>query len=390
MCRGMPSPATEWSLPARSVTLQGLQIQREASHVAIADSPEAILTRIGKQIFSVFILALFVSAAAFAKDDPHELLAKSFQQANIWSQGPVKLTAKVRLPRPDGSDVEVDYTVSWAGPDKWRTEWSAQGLQQIAIFNAGKLSFVTNQKAPLLWAIMFGEALADLDAGNPAGPYTVAPPVEWQKTKLESSKSKMNGIDARCVSFGQPVKTLCFDPASAHLLSAASDFTTFEYADYVASGSNAYPQTVRVSFNKQVLSEGKLTVARGDKFADSLFAPPDKSITVDFPACADVGKTFVAPHLEKAPAPKMPEAARKAQKYGVVWVLVTVGKDGTVAKADVLGGDPDLTAAASEAAQQYRFSPYTRCDQPVEFQKLVVVQFAPPAQGPPEISVSPK
>jgi TonB family protein len=352
--------------------------------------PEAILIRIRKQILSVFIFTFWLSPAAFSKEDAHDLLAKSFQQDGIWTQGPVKLTAKVRLPRPDGGDDHVDYTISWAGPDKWRTEWSAQGLQQIAVLNDGKLSFVTNQKTPLLWAIMFGEALADLDGGNPAGPYTVAPPSDWQKAKLDVSKSKINGIDARCVAFGQPVKTLCSDPASAHLLSAESDFTTFEYGDYVSVGGNSYPQIVRVSFNKQVLSEGKLTITRGEKFADSLFAPPDKSTTVDIPSCADVGKNFTAPHLDKAPAPKMPEAARKAKKYGVVWVLLNVGKDGAVAKAEVLGGDPDLSAAASDAAQQYRFSPYTRCGQPVEFRKLVVVQFAPPAQGPPEISVSPR
>jgi len=348
------------------------------------------LKRIVTQVLSFILLAILLPHTLLAKEDPHDLLAKSFQQGDIWTQGPVKLVAKVSLPKPDGTSVEVEYTVSWAGPDKWRAEWTAQGLQQIAILNSGKLSFVTNQPSPLLWAMMFESALAGVDAGNPAGPYTVAPPLDWQKAKLDTSKQKINGAEARCMAFGQPVQTLCVDPAAAHLLSSDVEFTTFEYSDYAAAGNNSYPQTVKISFNKQQLSSAKLTVTRGTPFADALFAPPEKSTTVDFPSCADVDKSFTAPHLNKLVPPKMPEAAKKAKKYGVVWVLANVGKDGSVTKATVLGGDPDLTGPASDAVQQYKYSPYMRCGQAVEFQKLLVVEFAPPQQGPPEIGVNPK
>ncbi len=341
------------------------------------------MTRINKQLFSYALIALLLAPAAFAKEDAHDLLAKSFQQADLWTQGPVKLVANVRLPKQGGGDVNVMYTVSWAGPDKWRAEWSAEGLQQVTVLNNGKLSHFTNQQAPMVWAILFESAIADLDGGNPAGPYPTMPPIDWQKAKLDTSKKKIDGADTKCMAFGQPVDTLCVDAASAHLLTADADYTTFEYGDYVAAGNNAYPQTVKVSFNKTLLNEGKVTVTRGEKFADTLFTAPEKSTTVDFPSCADVDKNFTAPHLNKVVPPKMPEAAKKAKKYGVVWVLADVGKDGAVKKATVLGGDPDLTPAATEAAQQYKFTPYMRCGQAVEFQKMVLVPFAPPQQQTP-------
>ncbi len=338
------------------------------------------------QVLCCSLIVLLLASPLFAKEDPHELLTKSFQQADIWRQGPLKLDAVVSLPKQGGGEVIVEYTVSWAGPDKWRAEWTAEGLQQVAVLNNGKLSLFSNQTQPLLFAMEFENALAGLDGGNPAGPYVTSPPVDWQKAKLDTSKKKIGSIDARCMAYGQPAATLCVDPATAHMLTVDADFTTYEYSDYVTVGSSSYPHTVKVTFNKQAtLAEGKVTITPGEKFADSLFAAPDKATTVDFPSCADVDKNFTAPHLSKSVLPKMPDAAKKAKKSGVVWVLVTVGKDGSVTKATVLGGaDPDFTAPAAEAAQQYKYTPYMRCGQAVEFQKVLLIPFAPPQSGTPQ------
>jgi membrane protein involved in colicin uptake len=60
-------------------------------------------------------------------------------------------------------------------------------------------------------------------------------------------------------------------------------------------------------------------------------------------------------------------------------VMAVVGKDGSVQKTTVLGGDPDLSTAATDAVQQYKFTPYMRCGQAVEFSQVVVVPFAPAA-----------
>jgi hypothetical protein len=166
------------------------------------------------------------------------------------------------------------------------------------------------------------------------------------------------------------------------VLSADGELGTFEYSDYVTFGNNAYPQTVKVSYVKTPMEDAKVTVTRGDKFADALFNVPEKSTSVDFPACADVDKNFTAPQLNKTVAPKLSDAAKKAKKYGMVWVLASVGKDGSVQKATPLGGEPELTSAASDAVKQYKFTPYMRCGQAAEFQKVVVVPFAPPAPLP--------
>jgi len=337
------------------------------------------LTQFKKQVFSLVIVAGLLAPAAFAgsKEDPHDLLSKSFQQANIWDQGPVKLVAKVRMPTGAGNDLNLEYTVSWAGPDKWRAEWTAPGLQQVTVLNDGKLSYVSNQPSPLVRAIEFEAAIAALDGGSPVGPFPFAP-LDYAKAKIDVSKKKINGAEAKCLALGQPAQTYCIDSASGHLLSVDGDLGTFEFSDYATVGSTAYPQTVKVSYVKTLMEDAKVTVTRGDKFEDALFTPPDKSTTVDFASCADLDKNFAAPRLDKPVKAKMPDSARKAGKYGMVWVMASVGKDGTVQKTTVLGGEPELSAAATDAVKQYKFSPYMRCGQAVAFQDVVVVPFAPP------------
>jgi hypothetical protein len=351
------------------------------------------MTRFCKQVFYHLLVAGMLLPAAFAasKESPHDMLAKSFQQANLWNQGPVKLTAKVRLPKGDGTDINLEYALSWVGPEKWRAEWTANGFDQVTVLNNGKMSYVSNQPRQLVQLIQLEMAVAALDAGNPAGPYAV-PPLDWEKAKIESTKKKVGTIDAKCLAFGDPMQTYCIDPATYHVLTVSSTVATaeigsFEYNDYATVGTTAYPQSIKVNYAKTLLEEAKITVSRTEKFDDKTFAPPDKSTSVDWPSCADVDKNFAAPHVTKSVPAKEPDAALKAKKFGLVWVLASVGKDGSVTKATLIGGDPDLATAATDAVQGYKYSPYMRCGQPVQFQEVVVVPFAPPAQKKPQDDV---
>jgi hypothetical protein len=339
------------------------------------------LTQFNKLFFSLLLVADLFAPAAFAGtgQEGQELLSRSFQQADLWNQGPVKLVAKVRMPTPNGQVLKLQYIVSWASPEKWRAEWSAPGLQQITILNNGKLSYVSNQPVPWVRTIEFEAALAALGGGTPSGPYPFAP-LDYESGKLHVSKRKINGTDAGCLAFGKPETTLCIDPASGHLLTADSELGSFEYSDYTSVGSNSYPQTVKVSYVTIPMEDARVTVMRGEKFPDSLFAAPETSTTLEFSSCPDLATNFTAPYLEKSVKAKMPHAARN----GVVWVLATVGKDGSVQKTTVLEGERDMRSAATYAVQRYKYTPYIRCGQAVEFQQMVGVSFAPP---PPPVPI---
>jgi hypothetical protein len=250
----------------------------------------------------------------------------------------------------------------WPAADHHRQQW--------------QVSYASNQPKPLWSTIWFEAALAALDGGTPAGPYLLAA-LDYENAKLHASKKKINGADARCLAFDdhqhRPT-TLCIDPASGHMLTADSDLGSFEYSDYTMLGSNSYPQTVMVDYMGKPMEQAQVTVTRDEQFPDSLFAAPANSATASFASCADSATNFTPPHLDKSVKAKRPEG----YTYGIVWVLAAVGKDGSVEKAEVLGGPHALRTAATSAVKRYKYTPYVRCGQNVAFQQTVMVPFPPP------------
>ena len=177
----------------------------------------------------------------------------------------------------------------------------------------------------------------------------MVPPFDWDKAKMDNSKKKKIGnVDAHCMAFGDPLQTFCIDPATAQLLTMGitvmgAEVGSFEYSNYATAASNTYPQTVKVNYATKLLDEGKMTVSRSEKFdGQPLRRARERaraSIGLRAPMSARTIRRLVS---RKSVPAKMSDAARKAKKYGLVWVLATVNKEGSVTKAISIGGDPDL------------------------------------------------
>ncbi|HEY1082967.1 MAG TPA: energy transducer TonB [Prosthecobacter sp.] len=74
-------------------------------------------------------------------------------------------------------------------------------------------------------------------------------------------------------------------------------------------------------------------------------------------------------------SPKLSSEQRKKAK-GVVNLLIVVGPDGSVSKADVVETpDPSINAPCVEAARQWRFKPGTRSGKPVSFKLKLPFRF---------------
>jgi TonB family protein len=338
------------------------------------------------KLFS-FQLALLVllGAGAFGgskEDDTRDLLTKSFQQTNLWTDGTVKLVAKVvwrhgavrtvdnvMMPRPKHQDLNLTYEISWAGPDKWRAEWSGPGYSRITVVNGGKLYRSSNLPAPLLAVLQFEEALDALTGSSPARPWIST---DLSKSKLQVSNEKVGKKNAKCVSLAGG--TRCIDPVSGHALSFRnSERGTFEYNDYGKVGEVEFPQSLRLTFGGSVQEESTISVSRGITFADSLFSAPPNSTTSDFPSCADMDKTSLAGHLDKRVQPEFPALSGV---YGTVWLDATIGKDGAIHHLQVINSSwPELDKSAMHAVQQWKYSPYKLCGQPVDVETVIVINF---------------
>lgn len=70
--------------------------------------------------------------------------------------------------------------------------------------------------------------------------------------------------------------------------------------------------------------------------------------------------------------PVYPDLARKLQLSGTVKMGVTVAPNGTVKKAEVLGGSPLLVQAAQAAVQKWKWEPVSD-----ESRELIEITFRP-------------
>jgi TonB family protein len=73
--------------------------------------------------------------------------------------------------------------------------------------------------------------------------------------------------------------------------------------------------------------------------------------------------------------PEYPPLAQQAQVQGEVRFVVTIGKDGRVAKVQILSGHPLLVPAALAAVQQWVYRPTLLNSEPVEVQTDVSINF---------------
>lgn len=73
--------------------------------------------------------------------------------------------------------------------------------------------------------------------------------------------------------------------------------------------------------------------------------------------------------------PQYPPIARAARISGIVRLIGTIGKDGTIQNLQVVSGHPMLARAAMEAVQQWIYKPTLLNGNPVEVIAPIEVSF---------------
>jgi TonB family protein len=322
-----------------------------------------------------FLLLVTSLLHAGAKEDAaRDLLAKSFQQANVWTQGPVQLVAKVRMPGSSHKDLNLEYTISWASPEKWRTEWSGAGYSQVTILKGGKLYRYSSLPIPPLRVLQFEAALGSLNGYAPAGP--LSPAVNYEKSKIEISTRKINGSATKCVKIAWPGNTVCIDPATQRALQIEGELGVYDYGDYATDGQSEFPQSLKIKYAGENMAEATLALSRKIILAETLFDPPASSTVVEYPTCADPSKSLSPPHLDQRVQPEYPQTARQNRQQGNVWLYASVGKTGAVQQVDVIGtASPDLDKSSADAVKQWKYTPYLRCGEPAPFWSVIIVHY---------------
>jgi protein TonB len=82
--------------------------------------------------------------------------------------------------------------------------------------------------------------------------------------------------------------------------------------------------------------------------------------------------------LVKKVNPVYPSQALHLRREGVVKILASITKTGSIASAKLLAGDPILGAAAVTAVKQWKYQPYTLNGEPIQVDTQISVSFKLP------------
>jgi hypothetical protein len=267
-----------------------------------------MMLNVSRTLLSLIFLASATassSADSSKEDAARQLLQKSYRQSNIWNQGPVQLTATVRLMKAGKQPLELTYTISWVGADKWRAEWSGAGYSRVIVANNGKLYRYSSTPVPPLPIMAYEGALNTLNDAAMYRPLAAIPDLQNVKRK---SEDKIGKVKAECITRKGLSGSLCIDPVSAQARAWHSEDYVFEYSDYGALGESIFPRTIQQTENGRAVQDSNIIYTVNPTFSDSLFTPPANAVASDFPACRE-DNTLQTPSLEKKVTPVYPQTA---------------------------------------------------------------------------------
>jgi periplasmic protein TonB len=113
-------------------------------------------------------------------------------------------------------------------------------------------------------------------------------------------------------------------------------------------------------------------------------APPPDLVTTPTSAATPVLQTLSISQgvsqglLYKKVSPIYPQNALRMRIEGSVELMATISKSGDITHIKTLSGDPQLTKAAIDAVQQWKYKPYLLNGEPVEIQTQITVNFRLP------------
>ncbi len=324
------------------------------------------------------IFFLLPCPAAFAggkQDSARELLQNAHQQADIWTQGPVQLVSKVTIVGQGHTEVNLELTVTWLSPEKWRTEWRGPGYSQVTLLNNGRLYRYGKPPVPPLHVLQVEHALGALSDFDAAGPFS--PKLYHQKRDVEVWKKKLGGINVTCVDMSWP--NVCIETTTGRTVRITDQMGTYSYGNYVELANLQIPQSLDITLNDRTMSHATLAVTRNVIVGEALFTAPKDATAVDYPSCKDPGRDEVLPHIEHQVSPGLPPVTGIDRSI-TIWLHSSVGTDGHVDQVDVilaiLAGDSDFERTAIKAVKQWKYTPYLRCGVAAPFQTVIPLGYS--------------
>jgi TonB family protein len=324
--------------------------------------------------FIAWLCVAAVAAPAKGKGpSADDVLKKGLDSTDVWSHGPLMITAKVRFLNMHSGVVDMDYTLYWESPDRWRAGWQGGGISDVHAANVGQTWSKSNIQVPSLRMLQFNDAMRELTSGFLPSPFgTVAPSND--ATKYTVRDRKIDGIPAYCLQ-GEAVGT-CFTAENGTLLRYNGNLGLAYYSEYVAFEGKWFPSSIKIRNNGNTVLEAKLEIKPWPVDA-TLWRVPAGAVASQFPQCADAKAPATGGKVINRQQPEYPAIATRTRQQGQVAFYAKIGKDGRINNLVQLeSAGPNIDQAAYEAVRNWTYEPTLKCGVPIEVEVPITVNFS--------------
>jgi hypothetical protein len=170
--------------------------------------------------------------------------------------------------------------------------------------------------------------------------------------------------------------TLCFDPASGALLSAAysNSLPRFEYEGQVTLGNKVFPKVLRCFEGNELAAEATvLELAKEEGQDPAGFAPPPGADKWPYCETPEVPRLVEKKQLNE----ELLVSAKARHQFGTVICLAEIGTDGLIHDLAVLQWRGMFSLAIKQAVKDWRYKPATCNGVPVPSEIYLAYTFPP-------------
>src|SRR6266496_1702769 len=318
------------------------------------------------------LFTLLLITKAFASSDAdsrgRDLIAKAAEKTNIFALSSFRLNATVRIDNM-GKPLDGTYSLLWNGPNLWREEIAFPGYSEIQVHSKG-IAYLKRNVPYMPYRVSQLHATLGFSAGVGGGSFFNQAP-HGQETIKKVHEQKIAGAKADCVEIVNELKharEVCVDQTTGMYNRGQQRFVD---SGFLPIGSKTFPRTMSLVDHEKPVVEVHITEFKaGEPLASALFEPPPGATSGQ--GCMNP----VPGRLDNRIEPRYPEQDKTARNQGTVAIYAVIDKSGIPQNLQlVLRATEGLDKASLDAVRQWRYTPATCDDNPVETETIIEVHY---------------
>lgn len=286
----------------------------------------------------------------------------------------MKLHANITFHTPAG-DKTGSYSRLWISSSMWRDEITTPDYSEVLLEHQGRTSKLQNPKQAPNYVWDFERALSAILPKTDAAQLNY---LSVEHATYPTKSESVGSISLSCVYISSGGKTFqrgCFDPTTGLLQFVNEANQTYTFSNYIPFAGKLFPQRIRLFSNQTLVAEAELSAEAVDKVDPTALSALSGAEEKERPPKKTCSGPVIPGQVVRQVQPAYPSAAKANHESGTVSVLAVIDESGNVVRTEVVhSASPTLDSAALDAAQQWQYTPFTQCGEPMQTE--VTLNFA--------------